>query len=115
LLVRQLQGKTAGDHSLSVKLLAELSELSDCQMFFISRALKERIDELLARPREPSVLIVSEVDQFAQRGGMINFIRREDAFRLEINLEAAEKVGLKVSSKLSTIATLVKTQHEKQP
>ena len=46
---------------------------------------------------------------FAQRGGMINFVRHERTFRFEINLEAAERAGLRISSRLASMATVIKT------
>ena len=110
IIEQQLQGKVANDHPLSVKLLPNLTGLMACHMLFISRAQTERTEDLLAKAQIAPVLLVGEVDQFAHRGGMINFIRKDESFRLEVNLEAAEKAGLKVSSKLASIATLVKTR-----
>jgi YfiR/HmsC-like len=107
---QHLQGKIAGGHPLTVKLLPNLSGLPDCQMFFISRSQQENTDKLLANLQAAPVLVIGEVDQFAHRGGMINFVRKDESFRLEVNLEAAEKAGLKVSSKLASIGTIVKTR-----
>jgi hypothetical protein len=109
IIEQQLQGKLANGHPLSVKLLVDLTGVSVCHIFFVSRAQKERTEDLLARLPTTPVLLVGEVDQFAHRGGMLNFIRKDEAFRLEVNLEAAEKAGLRVTSKLASIATIVKT------
>ena len=110
LLDQQLQGKVANGHPLLVRRLPDLAGVPVCQIFFISRAQSQRTDELLANSQTAPVLLVGEADQFAHRGGMINFVRKDETFRLEVNLEAAEKAGLKVSSKLASIATLVKTR-----
>lgn len=58
------------------------------------------------------MLTVGESDQFALRGGVINFVRKNESFRFEVNLEAAEKAGLKISGKLANLATLVKTRRD---
>ncbi len=53
------------------------------------------------------VLTVGETDRFAQSGGMINFVLEENRVRFEINVEAADRAGLKISSKLLELAHVV--------
>ena len=60
-----------------------------------------------------ATLLVGETDQFAEHGGMIGFVREEDAFRLRLNLESATNTNLKISAKLASVATLVKTQRSR--
>ena len=54
------------------------------------------------------VLTVGEADRFARRGGMIGFFFEDNRVRLEVNRAAAERAGLRVSSKLLAVARLVK-------
>jgi hypothetical protein len=53
------------------------------------------------------VLTVGDTDGFAQRGGAINFTLQARKVRFEINPAAAEQAGLKMSSQLLKLATLV--------
>jgi len=53
------------------------------------------------------VLTVRESDNFISSGGMINMTIRDKRVRLQVNLRAAEAVGLKISSKLLQVAEVV--------
>jgi hypothetical protein len=52
-------------------------------------------------------LTVGESADFLSLGGMINFVLEEDRVSFEINLEAAERHRLKLSSKLLAVARVV--------
>ena len=52
------------------------------------------------------VLTVGEHVQFSRLGGVIAFIRDGNRVRFEINLDAADRAGLQVSSKLLRLAAV---------
>jgi preprotein translocase subunit Sec61beta len=52
------------------------------------------------------VLTVGESEAFARQGGMIRFFEEDNRLRFEINPTAAEKVGLRISSKLLKLARI---------
>jgi hypothetical protein len=54
------------------------------------------------------VLTVGESDQFIEEGGVINFMKKAGKIRLEINLDASLKAKLEISSKLLSVADVVK-------
>ena len=58
-----------------------------------------------------NVLTVSDIENFAQSGGIIGFINIEDKVRFEINVNAAERADLEISAKLLNLAKIV---HYKQ-
>ena len=78
---------------------------------FIGSSLKKRLPEVLAALENRSVLTVSDMMGFLRRGGMINFVIQEDTVRFDINLEAAQRAELKVSSQLLKVARAVKGSH----
>jgi hypothetical protein len=51
---------------------------------------------------------VGEDPVFAQSGGIINFMLKNGNVRLEVNLAAAKKAGLTISSRLLAVADTVK-------
>jgi hypothetical protein len=53
------------------------------------------------------VLTVSDLEPFCRLGGGIGLVHEENRLRFEVNMEAAERSGLKVSSKLLTLARKV--------
>ena len=109
IIAHALEGKIAEGRRIKVVILREGEEAAGCHLLFLSRARRNQISEVLARLKTAPVLTVGEVEQFGERGGMINLVRHERTFRFEVNLGAAERVGLRISSKLSSMATLVKT------
>jgi hypothetical protein len=66
-----------------------------------------RLQQILEVSRTAPVLTVGDMDQFAQRGGMINLTTEENRIRFEINVKAIERVGLKASSQLLRLARIV--------
>jgi hypothetical protein len=55
----------------------------------------------------PGVLTVGEGDSFIQQGGIIGFIVDNRRVRFDINFKAANKAGVKLSSKLLSVARTV--------
>jgi hypothetical protein len=57
---------------------------------------------------ERSVLTITGVERGIEHGSVINFVPVDGRVRFEVNLGAAEKSGLRLSSRLLTVATRVK-------
>jgi hypothetical protein len=94
-------------HPIEVRILRGTDGLSACNMVFIPITEKDQTDNMLGRLRGSSTLTVGETAGFAARGGMINLTLEENRLRFEINQLAAERAGLKISSKLLSLAKLV--------
>ena len=100
--------KVVAGHSLAIRRFASLETLEPCEILFISSSEMPHLPEILARLKAGPVLTVGEADRFARRGGMIGFFFEDNRVRLEVNRDAAEKAGLRLSSKLLAVARLVK-------
>ena len=57
------------------------------------------------------MLTVGETEGFAARGGVINLTVEENKVHFEVNVLAADRAGLKISSKLLAIAKIVNQVH----
>jgi len=62
----------------------------------------------LKKVQGQSVLIVGDMEGFARSGGIINLVMTEGKVHFEINVSAAERAGLKISSKMLKLAQIVK-------
>jgi len=102
--------KRVGGRALAIKHFEPGDVIQECHLLFISRSEKERIPAILATLRGKSILTVSEIERFAQRGGMINLIMVGDRLRFEINPGVAEREGLKISSKLGILGIIVQSE-----
>ena len=91
-----------------IKHCAKLDQLDKCHLLFVSRSEEKNLPEILAKIKNWNTLTVSDMEGFAQSGGVINFVTVEKKIRFEINLDAAERADLKISSKLLRLAKIVK-------
>ena len=103
-LEQTLHGKLVNAHPCVVKIMAAISEATNCQVLFISASEKKRLSEIFETLRGKSILTVSETDHFTDTGGMINFLVLEKKIRFQINDEAAKVAHLKINSKLLGLA-----------
>jgi hypothetical protein len=103
-LARMVQNKTVDGHPLEIKELRSPAEATNCHILFISASEKNRLAKILNGLKETSVLTVSEMDHFTESGGMINFVLEEKKIRFQINNDEATRAGLKISSKLMSLA-----------
>ena len=94
--------------ALSLKQARKTSELKTCHILFISASEENYIPLILKPLRSCSVLTMSDSNGFAREGGVIRFLDEGNRVRLEINLDAADRAGLKISSKLLSLAKVVK-------
>ena len=104
-LERTIQNKTINNRSIVIKQLHSLAEATNCQVLFISTSEKKRLAEIFDGLRGTSVLTVGEMDRFTEAGGMINFVAEGNKIRFQINDAAAKDAGLKISSKLLSLAS----------
>ena len=103
-----LNGKQIKGRTLAVKEVSSPADLKTCQIIFISPSEKPRYEAILASLKDSKILTVSEIEGFAERGGIINFISERNKVRFEINPDAARNQGLTISSELLKLARLVK-------
>jgi hypothetical protein len=89
--------------------------LQNCNILFLTRSEKDRLDNLHQIINNFPVMLVSEINGFSSAGGMIEFViaaRKESlgnkGIDLYINLEAVQKARLRISSKLLRIKKGVK-------
>jgi len=107
-LDRAVKGEKIGGSALAAKRITGLQEASGCRILFISSADDAQIGSILASLGATPVLTVSDIPDFAKRGGMIQFILDGNHVRFEINIAAARRSGLTLSSELLKIARAIR-------
>jgi hypothetical protein len=103
-LAQMVRNKTIDNHPLVIQEFRALAEATNCHILFVSTSEKDRLPEILKALKGASVLTVGEMDHFTESGGMINFVIKENKIRFQINSDQAAKAGLKISSKLMSLA-----------
>jgi len=91
-----------------VKRIPGLQHASHCRVLYVGSSEESRWEAILAEIKRLSVLTVSDMPRFVARGGMIQFVMDDNRVRFEVNLDAAGRAGLQVSSLLLKLAVTVK-------
>ncbi len=76
----------------------------NCRILFISSSEESQLKQILGALEGTSVLTVSDLPQFSQRGGMVQFVLDGKKVRFEVNLTPVEHAHLAMSSELLKVA-----------
>jgi hypothetical protein len=107
-LEQTVKGKTISGRELVLKRVPPQQDLKGFHLLFVSSSEARHLSQIMESVNGKGVLTVGETDGFTQAGGVINFTLVENKVRFEINTDAAERAGLKISSKLLSLAKIVK-------
>jgi hypothetical protein len=101
-----LRNKTIYGHPVVVRRLDSSADPRSCAVLFVGAADRKEIARIVQSVRRSPVLTIGGLVQFSRQGGVIAFIRDGNRIRFEINLDAADRAGLQVSSKLLRLASV---------
>jgi hypothetical protein len=100
-----LKGRTVANRPLVVQHLTGPELIGGCQIVFIGAAEKGSFDEVLTRASGHAVLSVGETEQFTRDGGVIGLFVKNKRLCFNVNLDAAGRAKLKISSRILVLAT----------
>ena len=103
-----LAGETIGNQKVAARRISSPQMSADCQILFISSSEAKRLNKIIEALDKSAVLTVSDIPQFSQRSGMIQFVLEGNRIRFEVNLAATQRAGLTLSSDLLKVATAVR-------
>jgi hypothetical protein len=103
-----VKAETVQGRPLSVQRFNQVTEVKKCHILFISESFKDEWAGIFKAIQGQSILTVSEVEGFAEKGGIINFVRVDNKIRFEINGKAVKRNNLEISSRLLKLSIIVK-------
>jgi hypothetical protein len=106
ILEKTVLGKNVNGHALQIARAKSVQELKGCQIIFVSSSESKHLPEILASLQGAETLTVGETEGFAPRGGVIQLTLRDNRVRLMVNVEAAGRARLKISSRLLALAEI---------
>ncbi len=106
-----IEGKTVRGRKLVIRRIKKIDAIEDCHVLFISTSEKGHLPHILKAVKGMNVITIGEMERFAELGGMINLVKTGTKIKFEINVEAVRESGLKISSNLLKLATIVKNEH----
>lgn len=99
-----LRGRTIDGRRVSIRQLADVSEIDACQLLFLDAGNDHLLNSLLAHLENKAVLTVSDASGFAERGGMIEILTVDNKLRFRINLAELQEQGINMGSQVLNLA-----------
>lgn len=97
-------GKTVQGRDLVIHKYRAGEDMRGAHILFVGPSEKKRFPQILSSLHGVSVLTVADTEGFLEAGGMIQFVSENDRVRFAINVDAASRAKLKMSSKLLSLA-----------
>jgi hypothetical protein len=114
-LLDALAGKSVQNNLLEIKRLDNLDQSHICQIIFVSQTGASDIENIMSTLKDLPALTVSDIEGFTAHGGIIQFKLVDNKVRFNININAANHAGLTISSKLLSLATVVRDNQQARP
>lgn len=99
-----IEGKGVRGRKIKVRRLREAGKSGGCHFLFIGDSEKGNVGRILKSLASSPTVTVSDMRGFAGAGGVVQFVMEEHKVRFIVNTAAAEKAGLKISSKMLRLA-----------
>jgi hypothetical protein len=105
-LARIVSGRTVNNRTIVVRVLRDAEIGTPVHLLFVGGFDTGRVGRMV-RAAGNALLVVTECDGGLQQGSAINFRIVDERVRFDVALDAAERNGIKLSSRLLTVANRV--------
>jgi hypothetical protein len=105
-LARAVAGRTVNNRPVQVRVVRETEVQLPLHLLFIGGADSAHVARTL-RQASGAMLVVTECEDGLRQGSVINFRIVDERVRFDVSLDAAERNGIKLSSRLLTVANRV--------
>lgn len=104
-----VEGEKISGHPVVIQRLNTLNLVDNCQILFVSQSENSQLTNILTylKYQRRPILTVSDIENFVEQGGMIQFFKNGKKVRFMIDHQAAKNAGLWVSGNLLSIAEVV--------
>ncbi len=104
-----IEGETVHNRAIVARRFSRMDEaVTNSHVLFISSSEETNLPAILKILDQRSVLTVSDMDNFAQRGGIISLKKENNKIVFDINLETAKRVGITMNAQLLKLAKIVR-------
>lgn len=109
-----VRGESINGKQVTTRRLSSMGQAQSCSIVFVSSSEVANLPAIIGAAQQLSVLTVSDMNNFAERGGIIQLVRENNRIRFEVNLAAAQESHLVLSSELLKVAIRVIQRHPKR-
>jgi hypothetical protein len=107
-LAELIEGERLRGRLLRTRTVDEPSDVGTCQLLFISAAPAAARRAMLARAAMLPLLTVGDYPGFLDEGGMVHLRLVDGRVRFDVNVDAAERAGVRLHSQLLRLALSVR-------
>jgi hypothetical protein len=107
-LAQLVSGAPASARAVTLLKGARSKSLRGCHVLYLGDQDSARITATLDELKNAPILTVGDGETFARGGGMIGLFIEDGRMRFAINPDAAQRAGLRLSSRLLSLAKIVK-------
>lgn len=104
----KLDGRAVRDRRLQVRSVARNAAVAGCHILFIEQDMLAAFSARMDGFKGTALLTISDAKGFARHGGMIELVPSDARLGFEVNLDAALRADLRLSSQLLALARIVK-------
>lgn len=102
-----LDGRGVGEYKIQLALPDGNASLNTCHVLFIGEHEQRRLISIIKSLGDAPVLTISDIPGFAERGGGIGLLNRNDKMLFEVNLASTRKAELRLSGQMLNLAANV--------
>jgi hypothetical protein len=106
-LEEAVAGKAIDGRALIIRSIVNVKQIVACQVLFVASTESKRSMPIIGAISPPGVLTIEDSDAFGTEGEVINLRLDEGKVRFDINVQAAERAKLKISSRLLALAHII--------
>ena len=103
-----VKGKTVKGRVIDIRRFARAEDVTGGHLLYISNNEVKSLGDILRRFKGAPLLTVAETESFTRSGGVIRLFVEENKVLFEVNTDAAARAKLKLSSKLLSLARVVR-------
>lgn len=105
-----LDGRSSDGRIIRVLVNPGDSMLPGCDLVYLSGGVPSGESHIFTLIKGLPILTVGEDRTFPMSGGMVGLVRSADRIEIEVNLSAVRAAGLKMSSRVLDLATIVSSR-----
>lgn len=98
-------GKRVSSQNIVVKRFKTAEEVTGCNILYVAASASSKLYTIQSKLQNQNTLIVGEKRGLTDEGAAINFILNNNKLSFHINVDNANKQGLKVSKSLIDMST----------
>jgi hypothetical protein len=100
-----VQGRTVQGRGVTVQRVRPGEDVAGLHVLFVGRRSIEQVARIGS---VHALLVVSDAPYGLETGAVVNFVRAEGRVRFEVDLDAAARRGIRVSSRMLAVASHVR-------